>query len=54
MSARIRYRDAPIGEIEVVPDLLPSPAELAFREEGVKAHPTAQPAQPPRPKHLEP
>ena len=36
MSAKIRYSDEPIGEIEVVPDFLPSPAELAFREEGVK------------------
>lgn len=36
MSTRTRYRDAPIGEPEVVPDFLPSPAELAFREEGVK------------------
>ena len=36
MSARIRYRDEPIGEVEVVPDFLPSPAELAFREKGVK------------------
>ena len=36
MSARIRYSDEPIGEVEVVPDFLPSPAELAFREEGVK------------------
>ena len=36
MSAKIRYRDEPIGEVEVVPDFLPSPAELAFREEGVK------------------
>ena len=36
MSARVRYSDEPIGEFEVVPDFLPSPAELAFREEGVK------------------
>ena len=36
MSARIRYSDEPIGEVEVIPDFLPSPAELAFREEGVK------------------
>ena len=36
MSAKIRYTDEPLGEIEVVPDFLPSPADLAFREEGVK------------------
>ena len=36
MSTKIRYRDEPMGEIRVVPDFLPSPAELAFRDEGVK------------------
>lgn len=36
MSAKIRYTDEPLGEIEVISDFLPSPAELAFREEGVK------------------
>jgi hypothetical protein len=36
MSAKIKYTDEPIGEIRVVPDFLPSPSELAFREEGVK------------------
>jgi len=25
-----------LGDIEVIPDFLPAPAELAFREEGVK------------------
>jgi predicted DNA binding CopG/RHH family protein len=37
MSARIktRYTDEPI-EARVVRDFLPSPRELAFREEGVK------------------
>ncbi len=37
MSARIktRYTDEPI-EARVVRDFLPSPKELAFREEGVK------------------
>ncbi|TCS71279.1 hypothetical protein EDC61_1104 [Sulfuritortus calidifontis] len=35
-SAKIKYTDEPLGEIEVIPDFLPSPAELAFREEGVK------------------
>ena len=36
MSARIRYTNEPIGEARVVKDFLPSPAELAFREEDVK------------------
>ena len=36
MSTKIRYRDEPMSEIRVVPDFLPSPAELAFRDEGVK------------------
>lgn len=37
MSAKIRYTDEPLGEIQVIPDFLPSPAALAFREEeGVK------------------
>ncbi len=36
MSAKIKYTDEPIGQIQVLPDFLPSPAELAFREEGVK------------------
>lgn len=34
--AKIAYTDEPFGEVEIVPDFLPSPAELAFREEGVK------------------
>ena len=36
MSAKINYTDEPLGKVQVVPDFLPSPAELAFREEGVK------------------
>jgi hypothetical protein len=36
MNAKIKYTDEPLGETQVVPDFLPSPAELAFREEGVK------------------
>ncbi len=36
MSAKIKYRDEPLGTIRVIPDFLPSPAELAFRDEGVK------------------
>jgi predicted DNA binding CopG/RHH family protein len=36
MSEKIRYTNGPIGKVEIVKDFLPSPAELAFREEGVK------------------
>lgn len=36
MNARIKYTDEPLGNPEVIPDFLPSPLELAFREEGVK------------------
>ncbi|TKS61230.1 MAG: hypothetical protein EWM72_00717 [Nitrospira sp.] len=36
MRAKIKYTDEPLGEIRVVSDFLPSPSELAFREEGVK------------------
>ncbi len=36
MSAKIRYTDEPLGKLRVVPDILPGPEELAFREEGVK------------------
>ena len=36
MSAKIKYTNEPMGEVKVIPDFLPSPAELAFTEEGVK------------------
>jgi hypothetical protein len=36
MNARIRYTDEPLGELKVIPDFLPSPEQLVFREEGVK------------------
>jgi len=36
MSGRIRYTDEPLGNLKVIRDFLPSPEELAFREEGVK------------------
>ena len=35
-ETKIKYTNEPLGEVQVVPDFLPSPAELAFREEGVK------------------
>lgn len=36
MTAKIKYTDEPLGKLKVVPDFLPSPEELAIREEGVK------------------
>ncbi len=36
MSKKITYTDEPLGKVEVIPDFLPPPAELAYREEGMK------------------
>lgn len=36
MKMKIVYTDEPMDDVEVVADFLPSPAELAFREDGVK------------------
>jgi hypothetical protein len=36
MSGKIRYTNEPIGEPRIIRDVLPSPAELAFRDEDVK------------------
>ena len=36
MKKKITYSDGPIEEVRVVEDFLPSPEELAFREETVK------------------
>jgi predicted DNA binding CopG/RHH family protein len=36
MKNKISYSDGPIGEVRVVEDFLPSPEELAFREETIK------------------
>ena len=36
MTTKIKYSDEPLNEIKIVPDFLPSPEELAFREESVK------------------
>ena len=36
MTKKITYTDEPIGNVKIVPDFLPSPAELAFSEEAVK------------------
>lgn len=36
MSAKIKYTDEPLGKLEVIADTLPSPEELAYKEETVK------------------
>ena len=36
MSRKIKYTDESLGDLSVVPDFLPRPEELIFREEGVK------------------
>ncbi len=36
MSAKIKYTDEPLGKLRVVPDFLPPPQDLVFRDEGIK------------------
>ena len=36
MKTKVKYTDGPIGDVKIVRDFLPSPDELAFREEQVK------------------
>lgn len=36
MKNKIRYTDEPMGEVQVIEDFLPSPEELAFKEDNVK------------------
>lgn len=36
MSRKAIYTNERLGRLEVVPDFLPAPAELAFRDEGIK------------------
>lgn len=36
MSERIKYTDEPLGDLRVVPDFLPRPQDLVYRDEGVK------------------
>lgn len=36
MSAKIKYTDEPIDPLKVVPDFLPTPEELVFKEDTVK------------------
>lgn len=33
---KVTYTDEPIGHVKVIADFLPSPADLAFHDEGVK------------------
>ena len=36
MSGKIKYTDEPLGRVRVVPDFLPSPEQLALRDDTVK------------------
>jgi len=36
MSTKIKCTNEPLGEVNIIADFLPTPAELAFNEEGVK------------------
>ncbi|MFA4835331.1 MAG: CopG family transcriptional regulator [Dehalococcoidia bacterium] len=36
MREQIKYTDEPLGEVRVIDDFLPSPQELAFRNESIK------------------
>ncbi len=36
MKEKIKYSDEPIGKVRVIPDFLPSPEELALKDETVK------------------
>lgn len=36
MKEKIKYTDGPIGKVKVIDDFLPSPEELALKEETVK------------------
>lgn len=36
MSKKIEYTDEPMEGVRIIPDFLPSPEELAFKEETVK------------------
>jgi predicted DNA binding CopG/RHH family protein len=36
MKEKIKYTDEPLGDLKVIPDFLPRPEDLVFRDEGVK------------------
>ena len=36
MKGKIKYTDEPMGKVKVIPDFLPSPEQLALKDETVK------------------
>lgn len=36
MKPKIKYTDEPLGKVELIADMLPSPEDLAFKEDTVK------------------
>ena len=36
MQRKIKYSDEPLGELQVIPDFLPSPTQITIRDETVK------------------
>ena len=36
MSAKIEYTNEPLGRLRIIPDFLPRPEDLVFRDDGVK------------------
>ena len=36
MSTKIKYTDEPMGELKVIPDFLPAPDKLVFKDDTVK------------------
>ena len=46
MKKKTTYTDEQLGELEIIADFLPPPAELAFREDAIQAHDPAPPEQP--------
>ncbi len=36
MKKKIKYTDEPLGDLRVIDDFLPSPEELAFKQDNVK------------------
>ena len=36
MKRKIKYKDEPLGDLQVIEDFLPPPEQLAFKEETVK------------------
>ena len=36
MNKKIKYSDEPLGDLQIIDDFLPSPEDLAFKEDNVK------------------